>query len=221
MKDIEQPSPSAQKQSVAAIHEVPALDEVPAAVVISSEVPSGDSAYSEALGMEISTEVPSQARTNPQPSVRPAPVMIPEVKQPEVAACKEATVPIPAPSVPQPVPTRTFAKAISALQTQLLSRPRTSTVSSKEDKVKHDKGTVCPWAVGDKVVARWPDGVWRQAVVTKLEKGGKVNVFSDGLEEVMVDLVNVRPHSLPVEALNLIDQGLVKSSGVRQKGDGA
>merc|ERR1719341_131396 len=194
MKDIEQPSPSAQKQSVAAIHEVPALGEVPAAVVISSEVLSGDSAYSEALRMEISTEVPSQARTNPQPSVRPAPVMIPEVKQPEVAACKEATVPIPAPSVPQPVPTRTFAKAISALQTQLLSRPRTNTVGSKEDRVKtrQAKEIVCPWSAGDKVVARWPDGVWRQAIVIKTERDGKVIVCSEGIEDVVVDLVNVR-----------------------------
>merc|ERR1719318_2480996 len=145
---------------------------------------------------------------NPLPAVRatiPVPV---------------ATVPIPAPSVPQPVPTRTFAKAISALQSQLLARPSTSTGGSKEETVKM-REIVCPWSAGDKVVARWPDGVWRQAVVTKVEKGGKVNVVCEGLEEVMVDLNNVRPHSLPVEALNLIDQGLNNSTVVRQKGDGA
>merc|ERR1719186_388274 len=38
--------------------------------------------------------------------------------------------------VPQPVPTRTFAKAISALQSQLLTRPRTGTGDSKESSDK-------------------------------------------------------------------------------------
>ena len=50
---------------------------------------------------------------------------------------------------------------------------------------------------------------------------GQVSVVSEGVEETMVALVNVRPPSLPVEALNLIDQGLVSNAIVRQKGDGA
>merc|ERR1719318_1201008 len=205
MKDIKQSSPT-QQQSVAVNHEVPAVassSEVPVALVSSSEVPVAISAYSEAPTV---SAIPEVSMLNPLPAAIPV-----------------ATVPIPAPSVPQPVPTRTFAKAISALQSQLLARPRTSTGGSKEETVKtrQDREIVCPWSAGDKVVARWPDGVWRQAVVNKVEKGGKVNVVCEGLEEVMVDLINVRPHSLPVEALNLIDQGLNNSTVVRQKGDGA
>ena len=74
------------------------------------------------------------------------------------------------------------------------------------------------------MVARWLDGVWRQATVVKIEArldGSKAIVVSAGVEEAMVDLNDVRPHSLPVEALNMIDQGLANSTVVRQKGDGA
>jgi len=182
--------------------------EVPPAVGSSSEVSPAISISSEAPTWAAVPEVSSLTRMNLLPAAMAAPVMISKVKLPEVSACQAASVPIPAPSVSQPVPTRTFAKAISALQSQLLSRPRTTTGNSKEGKVKtmQAKEIVCPWSAGDKVVARWPDGVWRQAIVNRLE---------------MVDLINVRAHSLPVEALNLIDQGLVNSTVVRQKGDGA
>merc|ERR1719318_302592 len=114
MKDIKQSSPPTQQQSVTVKHEVPVVvssSEVPATRVSSSEVPVAISAYSEAP--TVAAIIPEVSRMNPLPAVR--------------ATIPVATVPIPAPSVPQPVPTRTFAKAISALQSQLLARPSTST----------------------------------------------------------------------------------------------
>merc|ERR1719289_113869 len=48
---------------------------------------------------------------------------------------------------------------------------------------------------------------------------GKAKVICEG-QEVMVDLINLRSPSLPVEALNLIDQGLPDKNIPRQKGDG-
>merc|ERR1719508_29524 len=152
-----------------------------------------------------------------------------------------ATVAITPAVVPQPVPTRTFAKAISALQSQLLTRPRTSTGESKDSldqkytkkqpqasKVAKEDASLpgyspaCQWTAGDQVVAKWPDGVWRQATIVKMDTiAGQAMVVGEGVKDAIVSLLNVRPHSLPVEALNLIDQGLMKDSIVRQKGDGA
>merc|ERR1719508_156457 len=141
------------------------------------------------------------------------------------------------PSIPQPVPTRTFAKAISALQSQLLTRVSTggSKVNSdqdsknlplankvrKEDALLPGLGPAGQWTAGDQVVAKWPDGVWRQATIVKMDTvAGQAMVVGDGVNEAIVSLLNVRPHCLPVEALNLIDQGLMDNI-VRQKGDGA
>ena len=42
-------------------------------------------------------------------------------------------------------------------------------------------------------------------------------MVSAWVEEAMVDLNDVRPHRLPVEALNMIDHGLANSTVVRQK----
>merc|ERR1719318_2437237 len=235
MKDMEQSSPPTQKQSVVVNHVVPVVassSEVLVPQASSSEVlvpqaSSSDVLVPQASSSDVlvpqvySSEVPATSANYEAPTVAAIPEVSPQTRATLLpAAIPVATVPIPAPSVPQPVPTRTFAKAISALQSQLLARPRTSTGGSKEETVK-TREIVCPWSAGDKVVARWSDGVWRQAMVSKVEKGGKVNVVCEGLEEVMVDLINVRPHSLPVEALNLIDQGLINSTVVRQKGDGA
>merc|ERR1719318_903343 len=128
MGDIGQSSPSFTQQSnVAVNHEV--------SIELScSEAPSATAAYSEVPAVAVKSEVPSQTRTNPQPAVISTPA-VSVAKQAEVLVSQAATVPIPAPSVPQPVPTRTFAKAISALQSQLLARPSTSTGGSKEGKV--------------------------------------------------------------------------------------
>lgn len=121
--------------------------------------------------------------------------------------------------------TRTFTKAISALQSQLV-RTRTNTGGSKE-KSKQTKeaslpAAACQWSAGDKVVARWPDGVWRQATIVNVDMStGQARLLSEGIEEALVSLLNMRPQSLPVEVLNLIDQGLVRDNIVRQKGDGA
>merc|ERR1719186_1621934 len=158
--------------------------------------------------------------------------------QPQEAAIVSSPVPI-TQVVPQPVPTRTFAKAISALQSQLLTRPRSSTGGSKDIMDQHDKkqplaskvgkedvplpglNPAVQWTSGDQVVAKWPDGVWRQATIVKMDTvAGQAKVVGEGVEEAIVSLLNVRPHSLPVEALNLIDQGLMDNI-VRQKGDGA
>merc|ERR1719318_1302679 len=228
MKDIKQSSPPTQKQSVVVNHEVPVVASSSGVLVpqvYSSEVPATQVSSSDVPAIMVSSSgVPAATSANyDAPTVAAIPEVSPQTRATLLPAARAAipvgTVPIPAPSVPQPVPTRTFAKAISVLQSQLLARPRTSTGGSKEETVKA-REIVCPWSAGDKVVARWPDGVWRQAVVNKV-KGGKVKVVCEGLEEVMVDLINVRPHSLPVEALNLIDQGLINSTVVRQKGDGA
>ena len=136
MQDIKQSSPpSYQQPSVAANHEDPTVvsfSEVPATVVSCSRVPAAVSAYSEDPTVAAFSEVPSRARTNPMPTVRSAPpVLFSKVKL-QVLASQAARGPIPAPSVPKPVPTRTFAKAISARRSQLLSRPRTITGGSKE-----------------------------------------------------------------------------------------
>merc|ERR1719318_1580036 len=147
MKDIKQSSPPTQKQSVVVNHEVPVVasssevlvpqvysSEVPATLVSSSEVPAATSTNYEAPTVAAIPEVSPQTRATLLPAAR--------------VAIPVATVPIPAPSVPQPVPTRTFAKAISALQSQLLARPRTSTEGSKEETVKtrQARETVCPWS---------------------------------------------------------------------------
>lgn len=65
----------------------------------------------------------------------------------------------------------------------------------------------------------WRDGQMEfggRANVIKTERDGKVIVCC-GFADVVVDLVNARHHSLPVEALHPTDQGLVKSTVVRQK----
>merc|ERR1719508_236231 len=158
------------------------------------------------------------------------------VSSPEVHPVEaQATV-----NIPQPVPTRTFAKAISALQSDLLSRSKASKEGGKDNSDQDSKkqprdreeskevdslpGLVPAgrWTAGDQVVAKWPDGVWRRATIKKMDpSSSQAKVVAEGVEEAMVSLVNVRPHSLPVEALNLIDQGLLKDNIVRQKGDGA
>jgi len=165
--------------------------------------------------------------------MKPSEVVAPPKNGPTVAA-SASTLPhavhvpvcIPVPVVPQPVPTRTFAKAISALQSQLQVKPGVAG-GKKEPPVapRHVKETSkaksCQWSDGDLVVARWPDGVWRRASIVEVNPSiGQAKVIGEGVEEAVVDLNNVRPHSLPVEALNLIDQGLVRNSVVRQKGDG-
>merc|ERR1719427_693205 len=156
------------------------------------------------------------------------------VSSPEVHPVEaQATV-----NIPQPVPTRTFAKVISALQSDLLSRSKASKEGSKDNSDQDSKkqprdreeskevaslpGLVPAgrWTAGDQVVAKWPDGVWRRATIKKMDpSSSQAKVVAEGVEEAMVSLVNVRPHSLPVEALNLIDQGLLKDNIVRQKGD--
>merc|ERR1719376_1239651 len=127
------------------------------------------------------------------------------------------TVPILVPVAPQPVPTRNFAKAISDLQNQLQAK-----TAKKDTQVKQkERGSrLSEWSEGDLVVARRPDGVWMNAtIVTMNTAAGKAKVTCDG-EEVIVELINVRSPSLPVEALNLIDQGLSEKNITRQKGDG-
>eukprot|EP00092_Neocalanus_flemingeri_P018265 GFUD01019766.1.p1 GENE.GFUD01019766.1~~GFUD01019766.1.p1 ORF type:complete len:775 (+),score=242.89 GFUD01019766.1:32-2326(+) len=178
------------------------------------------------------------------PTVVPQPILPTAVPQPIVLpiVVPQTTIPttaVPQPiiiqptAVPQPIPTRTFAKAISALQSQLVVRPRPSSSendqkdSKKPDQLKAttEHKSLTPagqWKVGDKVVARWPDGVWRQATIVVVDTtAGLAKVGSEGVEEAMVSLLSVRPPSLPVEALNLIDQGLVSNKIVRKKGDGA
>jgi len=126
-------------------------------------------------------------------------------------------VPIPVPVAPQPVPTRNFAKAISDLQNQLLAKSVKKEASVKQ---KDHGSRLSKWSEGDSVVARRPDGVWMKAtIVTVNSEVGKAKVICDG-QEVMVDLINVRSPSLPVEALNMIDQGLSDKNITRQKGDG-
>merc|ERR1719369_1414649 len=127
-------------------------------------------------------------------------------------------VPIPVPVAPQPVPTRNFAKAISDLQNQLLANKSVKKEASVKQK---DHGSrLSKWSEGDSVVARRPDGVWmKSTIVTVNSEVGKAKVICDG-QELMVDLINVRSPSLPVEALNMIDQGLSDKNITRQKGDG-
>ena len=155
--------------------------------------------------------LPTEAASDPAPHVVSHTVLVP---------------PIPVPVVPQPVPTRTFAKAISALQSQLQVKPgagggkKEPPVAPRQVK-ENSKVKACQWAEGDLVVARWPDGVWRRASIVEVDLSvGQARVIGKGVEEALIDMNNVRPHSLPVEALNLIDQGLVRNSVVRQKGDG-
>merc|ERR1719318_2259987 len=142
MKDMEQSSPPTQKQSVVVNHEVPVVassSEVLVPQVYSSEVPATQVSSSEVLVAQASSsEVTAATSANYEaPTVAAIPEVSPQARATLLPAARAAipvaTVPIPVPSVPQPVPTRTFAKAISALQSQLLARPRTSTGDSKEE----------------------------------------------------------------------------------------
>ena len=128
-----------------------------------------------------------------------------------------AATPIPTSVAPQPVPTRNFAKAISDLQNQLQSKSSKKEVAVKQ---KEPERGGSKWKEGDFVVARGPDGVWMNATIVLVNSiDGKATVRSAG-KEITVDLINIRSASLPVEALNLIDQGLMEKNITRQKGDG-
>merc|ERR1719425_21529 len=150
--------------------------------------------------------------TEPAPSVVKSTLLPSSVSTPNVGS-----VPIPVPAAPQPVPTRNFAKAISDLQNQLQGKSVKKEASVKQ---KEQGGGLPEWSQGDLVVARRPDGVWMKATIVMVNIAvGKAKVTCDG-QEFMVDLINVRSPSLPVEALNLIDQGLSEKNITRQKGDG-
>ena len=52
-------------------------------------------------------------------------------------------------------------------------------------------------------------GHGRQASIVMVDTtAGQAIVTSEGVEEAKVSLLNVRPHSLPVEALNQIELGV-------------
>jgi len=128
-----------------------------------------------------------------------------------------AAVQLPIPTIPQPVPTRNFAKAISELQTQLHVK-KDSLPAAK----KSQDGKLREWNEGDSVVAKCPDGVWRKATIDMVNMStGKARVRLED-QNAVVDMINVRSPNLPVEALNSIDQGLTTAAMnvTRQKGDG-
>eukprot|EP00092_Neocalanus_flemingeri_P041290 GFUD01044962.1.p1 GENE.GFUD01044962.1~~GFUD01044962.1.p1 ORF type:complete len:886 (+),score=254.50 GFUD01044962.1:3-2660(+) len=217
---------------------------------VETNLPTAGSASSSISPEELVTRSPvGKASPVPIPTtVVPQPIIPPTVPKPIIPSTEVSQpiilptvvpqpiilpIAVPQPILPnavhQPIPTRTFAKAISALQSQLLVRPRSSNSENdqkdgkKPDQFKATKDDkACQWKVGDKVVARWPDGVWRQATIVEVDTtAGQAKVASEGVDEAMVSLLSVRPSSLPVEALNLIDQGLVSNKIVRKKGDGA
>merc|ERR1719425_49559 len=156
--------------------------------------------------------LPCVGVTEPVPSVVKSTLLPSSVSTPNVGS-----VPIPVPAAPQPVPTRNFAKAISDLQNQLQGKSVKKEASVKQ---KEQGGRLPEWSQGDLVVARRPDGVWMKATIVMVNTAvGKAKVNCEG-QEVVVDLINLRSPSLPVEALNLIDQGLSDKNNSRQKGEG-
>merc|ERR1719186_2451054 len=166
--------------------------------------------------VQLPSEPPSQvvskekATSPPAASVNSKPVATAGLTdQPEEAAVvtsspavssvpAHATVAITPAVVPQPVPTRTFAKAISALQTQLLTRPSTgdskdnsdqkytkkqsqASKVAKEDASLPGYSPACQWTAGDLVVAKWPDGVWRHATIVEMDtSAGHAMVVGEG-----------------------------------------